>query len=55
MSRYVLREHIAPFLFAFAVIVFLLMVDMILITLDRILGKGIPVGVVLELFFLNLA
>lgn len=55
LSRYVLREHIAPFLFAFVVIIFLLVVDMILITLDRILGKGIPVGVVLELFFLNLA
>jgi lipopolysaccharide export system permease protein len=55
LSRYVIREHIAPFLFAFVVIIFLLVVDMILITLDRILGKGIPVGVVLELFFLNLA
>jgi lipopolysaccharide export system permease protein len=55
LSRYVLREHIAPFMFGFAVIIFLLVVDMILTTLDQILGKGIPVPVVLELFFLNLA
>lgn len=55
LSRYVLREHVAPFLFSFAVIIFLLVVDMILITLDRILGKGVPAGVVMELFVLNLA
>lgn len=55
LSRYVLREHVAPFLFSFAVILFLLMIDMILVTLDRILGKGIPAFVVLELFALQLA
>jgi lipopolysaccharide export system permease protein len=55
LSRYVLREHLAPFVFGFVVIIFLLIVDMILTTLDQILGKGIPVFVVMELFFLNLA
>lgn len=55
LSRYVLREHITPFVFGFAVIVFLLIVDLILDTLDKVLGKGIPVPIVLELFFLNLA
>jgi lipopolysaccharide export system permease protein len=55
LSRYVLREHVAPFLFSFAVIIFLLMVNMILFTLDQVLGKGIPLLVAGELFFLNLA
>lgn len=52
---YVLREHLAPFLFSFAVIMFLLVVDLILQMIDLILGKGIAIEVVLELFFLNTA
>ncbi|MBT3602494.1 MAG: LptF/LptG family permease, partial [Candidatus Latescibacteria bacterium] len=55
LSRYVLKEHVTPFVFGFAVIIFLLIVDLILETLDKVLGKGIPVPIVLELFFLNLA
>ena len=48
-----LREHLAPFLFSFAVIMFLLVVDLILQMIDLILGKGIAIEVVLELFFLE--
>ncbi|MCZ6634558.1 MAG: LptF/LptG family permease [bacterium] len=55
LHRYVLKEHLAPFLFSFSVIMFLLMVDLILQMLDRILGKGIPVMAVLELFVLSTA
>ena len=43
LSRYVLKEHVTPFVFGFAVIIFLLIVDLILETLDKVLGKGIPV------------
>ena len=55
LRRYVLIEHLMPFLFSFSVIIFLLVIDLVLQMLDRILGKGVPVGVVLELFFLNTA
>ena len=55
LSRYVLKEHVAPFLFAFSVIMFLLVVDLILQKMDLMLGKGIGPGVVLELFLLNTA
>ncbi len=55
LSRYVLKEHAAPFVFAFSVIMFLLVVDLILQKMDLMLGKGIAPGVVLELFLLNTA
>ncbi len=55
LSRYVLKEHVAPFVFGFSVIMFLLVVDLILQKMDLMLGKGIAPGVVLELFLLNTA
>ena len=55
LSRYVMKEHVVPFLFGFSVIMFLLIVDLILQKMDLILGKGIAPGVVLELFLLNTA
>jgi lipopolysaccharide export system permease protein len=55
LARYVLKEHVSPFLFSFSVIMFLLVVDLILQKMDLILGKGIPPLVVAELFFLNTA
>ncbi len=55
LYRYVLKEHVAPFVFAFSVIMFLLVVDLILQKMDLMLGKGIAPGVVLELFLLNTA
>ncbi len=55
LRRYVLAELMMPFLLSFAVIIFLLIIDLMLQMLDRILGKGVPVRVVVELFFLNTA
>ncbi|MBB28860.1 MAG: hypothetical protein CME25_08170 [Gemmatimonadetes bacterium] len=55
LSRYVLKEHVSPFLFSFCVIMFLLVVDLILQKMDLILGKGISSLIVAELFFLNTA
>ncbi len=55
LSKYVLREHVVPFVFGFSVIMFLLVVDLILQKMDLMLGKGIAPGVVLELFLLNTA
>jgi len=55
LARYVLREHVSPFLSSFSVIMFLLVVDLILQKFDLILGKGISSLVVGELFLLNTA
>lgn len=55
LQRYVLREHLFPFLFSFAVIMFLLIVDLILHTMDLVLKVADQRLVIVELFFLNTA
>jgi lipopolysaccharide export system permease protein len=54
LSRYVLKEHVGPFVFALALLTFVLMMNHILRIFDLILGKGVPTGIVLELFALIL-
>lgn len=55
LQRYVLREHIGPFCFGLATIMFVLVMDLLLQVINLILGRGVGVLVVLELFGLNAA
>jgi len=55
LTRYILREHIAPFFFAFFTITFLLIIDFVPKIIDRVIDKDIDLIVVLELVLLNLA
>ena len=55
LQRYVLREHVGPFFFAFFTITFLLVIDYVPRIIDQVLDKDLPVSVVLELIGLNLA
>lgn len=55
LSRYILKEHIAPFLFAFFMITFLLVIDYVPRIADSVMDKDISVWVALELLALNLA
>jgi lipopolysaccharide export system permease protein len=55
LTRYILREHIAPFFFAFFTITFLLVIDFVPKIIDRVIDKEIDLLVVLELLALNLA
>ena len=54
LERYVLREHLFPFLIGFSVVVFLLTLDFLFDLVDLAIGKGIPAGIVLELFALSM-
>src|SRR5678816_2121431 len=54
LERYVLREHLYPFLIGFSVVIFLLTLDFMFDLVDLAIGKGIGAGVVLELFVLSL-
>jgi len=54
LERYVLREHLFPFLLGFSVVIFLLTLDFMFDLVDLAIGKGIGIGVVLELFVLSL-
>ncbi|MFH1681255.1 MAG: LptF/LptG family permease [Candidatus Eisenbacteria bacterium] len=54
LSLYILRQHIVPFFFAILVITFLFVMDLLIDYIDLFLGKGVPLPVVLEVFFLSL-
>ncbi len=53
--RYVLKEHLGPFLFAFFVVIFVLILDFIPQMLDMIIGKNIATWTVVKLVVFNLA
>ncbi len=55
LSRYILKEHIAPFLFAFFTITFLLIIDYVPRITDHVIDKDLSIWVALELLGLNLA
>ncbi|MBD3382782.1 MAG: LptF/LptG family permease [candidate division Zixibacteria bacterium] len=55
LSRYILREHIGPILFALVITLFVLIVDFIPSIVELIIGKSLDVFTVLWVFTLNLA
>lgn len=55
LNRYILKEHIPPFLFAVLIITFLLLLEYIPKIVDMVIDKDISFIIVLELIFLNLA
>lgn len=55
LNRYILKEHIAPFLFAFFAITFLLIIDYVPKIVNHVIDKDLSLVVVLELVGLNLA
>ena len=55
VTKYVLKEHAGPFFFGMITIVFLFLLNLIFRDLGRLLGKGLPAGIILEFFVLNLA
>ena len=55
LARYILKEHIAPFLYALFVITFLFLIDFLVRILTSILSKGLGWHIVLEIIVLNMA
>ena len=55
ITRYVLREHVGPFLFGIVTIVFVFMLNIVFRDFGRLLGKGLPVGVIIKFFGYNMA
>lgn len=54
LYRYIIREHIFPFLVSLSVIVFLFVMQQAVVLLDKIISKGIDPLVVLEVFLIQL-
>jgi len=55
LQRYILREHVGPFFFTFFILMFIFIIKFLLQYSDRLLGKGLPLFVILEFVFVNLA
>jgi lipopolysaccharide export system permease protein len=53
ISRYVLRQHVAPLGFALAALTSLMLIQQIAKQLSSLLGKGLPTSVIVEVFLLS--
>ena len=54
LSRYLLRQHIAPLGFALTALTSLMLIQQVAKQLSSLLGKGLPTGVIVEVFVLSL-
>ena len=54
MPRYILKEHAGPFLLGLCVLTFVLLMDQVFTLMDMLIGKGLPLGAVGEVFLLSL-
>lgn len=55
LQRDLIRRHIGPFIFCFLTIMFLLLMQFLILYIDKIVGKGIPFSIVIDLILSNLA
>ena len=53
--RYIIREHIQPFVFAMSVLTLVFLLNLVFRELGRILSRGLGIGLILEFFVLNMA
>src|SRR5437660_10377530 len=53
ISRYLLRQHIAPLGFALAALTSLMLIQQIAKQLSSLLGKGLPTSVIIEVVLLS--
>jgi len=55
LYRYILKEHLLPFLYSLGILIFIFAMQLAVQMLPQIISKGLSVGVVLELFAINIA
>jgi len=55
LSKYIIKEHIFPFIMALFVLLFVLLANFLLKSIDKFLGKGLDMFLLGEFMFLNLA
>ena len=54
INWYIIRAHIGPFLFGFITVVFIFLMQFIINSLDKLLGKGIDTMVIVQAIVLNI-
>ncbi|RMG68137.1 MAG: YjgP/YjgQ family permease [Calditrichaeota bacterium] len=55
LSRYIVREHLGPFFFSLAVIMFVFVTKFVVQYIGKIFGKGLAFSTIIEFIYLNLA
>ena len=50
-----LKKHVGPFLFCFTTLMFVLLMQFLILHVDKLVGKGLPFAIVIELILNNLA
>ena len=55
LPKYIIKEHLGPFFFSLAVIMFVFVTKFIAQYIGRIFGKGLSLLTIIELIYLNLA
>jgi len=55
LYRYILRSHLAPFLFSLVVLIFIFLLQFVMKFIDQLVGKGLSTWVIFEVIVLNLA
>jgi len=54
LTKFIIKEHLPPFFIAIGVLTFLFLANFIVKSIDKLLGKGLSIWIVLEYIFLNL-
>lgn len=55
LTRYIVKEHIGPFIYSLSVIMFILLMNFLVKYIGHIFGKGIPFFTIIKLIALNLS
>lgn len=54
LSLYILRQHILPFIYGLALVIFLFVLNLLFQMLGKVAGKGIPISIMVEYFGLSM-
>ncbi len=55
VQRDLLKKHIGPFLFCFFTVMFILLMQFLILHVDKLVGKGLAISIIIELILNNLA
>jgi len=55
LARYIVKEHVGPFLFSLSIIMFVFVTKFIVQYIGKIFGKGLSILTIIEFIYLNLA
>jgi len=55
INRYILKEHFVPFILSLTILLFVLLANFLIKSIDKFLGKGLNITLLIEFVLLNMA